>query len=58
MVLPDNNRIVRNPSGKSSVWKHFGFSTSEDGTPVKDKAVCRLCLSSVSCCKNTANLRV
>ena len=42
MVSPDNNRIVRNPSGKSSAWKHFGFSTSEDGTPVKDKAVCRL----------------
>ena len=58
MVLPDNNRIVCNPLGKSSVWKHFGFSTSEDGTPVKDKAVCRLYLSSVSCCKNTANFRV
>ena len=58
MASPDNNRIVRNPSGKSSVWKHFGFSTSEDGTPVKDKAVCRLCLSSVSYCKNTTNLRV
>ena len=43
MASQDNNRIVCNPAGKSSVWKHFGFSTNEDGTPVKDKAVCRLC---------------
>ena len=31
-----SNRIVRNSAGKSNVWKHFGFFTSEDGTPVKD----------------------
>ena len=53
-----SNRIVRNSAGKSNVWKHFGFFTSEDGTPVKDKAVCRLCLSEVSYCKNTTNLRM
>ena len=47
-----------NPAGKSHVWKHFGFFSSEDGTPVKDKAVCRLCLSEVSYCKNTTNLRM
>ena len=40
--MASDNRIVRNPTGKSHVWKHFGFSTSEDGTPVKDKAVCRI----------------
>ena len=45
------NRIVRNPAGKSHVWKHFGFFSSEDGTPVKDKVVCRLCLSEVLYCK-------
>ena len=51
-------RIVHNPTGKSHVWKHFGFFSSEDGTPVKDKAVCRLRLSEVLYCKNTTNLRM
>ena len=56
--MASEKRIVRNPAGKSHVWKHFGFFSSEDGTPVKDKAVCRLCLSEVSYCKNTTNLRM
>ena len=40
------------------MWKYFGCFTGEDGTPVKDKAVCRLCLSEVSYCKNTTTLHV
>ena len=47
--MASENRIVRNPSGKSHVW----VFSSEDGTPVKDKAVCRLCLSEVSYCKTS-----
>ena len=31
---------------------------SKDGTPIKDKAPCLLCLSEVSYCKNTTNLHV
>ena len=38
--MASEKRIVRNPAGKSHVWKHFEFFSSEDGTPVKDKAVC------------------
>ena len=56
--MASDNRIVRNPAGKSHVWKHFGFFTSEDGTPVKDKAACRFCLSEILNYKNTTNLRV
>ena len=56
--MVSDNRIVCNSAGKSHVWKYFGFFTNEDGTPVKDKAACRLCLSKVSYCKNTTNLRV
>ena len=36
----------------------LGYFSSEDGTPVKNKAVCRLCLSEVLYCKNTTNLHV
>ena len=49
-------RIVRNTFGKSQVWKHFGFFTEEDGTPVRGKAVCRICFNEILYCKNTANL--
>ena len=38
--MASEKRIVHNPAGKSHVWKHFGFFSSEDGTPVKDKVVC------------------
>ena len=56
--MTSENRIVSNPVSKSHMWKHFGFFSSEDRTSVKDNAVCRLCLSEVSYCKNTTNLRV
>ena len=56
--MASEKRIVSNPAGKSHVWKHFGFISSEDGTPVKDKAVCQLCSSEVSYCKNTTNVYV
>ena len=52
------NRIVRTSVDKSHLWKHFGFFSSEDGAPVKDKMVCRLCWSEVSYCKNITNLCV
>ena len=39
--MASENRIVHNPEGKSHVWKHFGLFSSEDGTPVNDKAVCQ-----------------
>ena len=50
--MASEKRIV----SKSHMWKHFEFFNSEDGTPVKDKVVCRLCLSEVSYYKNTKNL--
>ena len=56
--MASENRIVYNPVSNSHVWKHFGFFSSEDGALVKDKVVCRLCLSEVLYCKNTTNLCV
>ena len=50
------DRIVRNPTGKSHVWKHFGFFTNEEGILVREKAVCRFCLAKVLYSKNTTNL--
>ena len=53
-----SERIVRNnPTSKSHVWKHFGFFTDEEGILLREKAVCRLCLSEVLYSKNTTNLR-
>ena len=34
--------VVKNPSGSSSAWDHFGFY-KVDNTILKDKAVCRKC---------------
>ena len=56
--MASDRRIVRNIVGKSQVWKHFGLFTEEDGTPVKDKAVCQICFNEILYCKNTINLRV
>ena len=55
--MASDKRILQNSVAKSHVWKYFGFFSGEGGTPVKDKTVCRLCLSEVSYCKNTTNLR-
>ena len=52
-----SDRIVRNPTGKSHVWKHFGFFTNEEGILLREKAICQLCLSEVLYSKNTTNLR-
>ena len=56
--MVSENRIVRDTAGKSHVWKTFWVFSSENGAPVKDKAVCQLRLSEVLYCKNTTNLCV
>jgi len=53
-----NERILRNPMGKSPVWKHFGIITDEEGILLREKAICRLCLSEVLYSKNTTNLHI
>ena len=55
--MASDKRILQNSAAKSHVRKYFRFFSDEGGTPVKDKAVCRLYLSEVSYCKNTTNLR-
>ena len=40
--MDENKKIVSNPSGKSSVWKIFGFYEVEKKV-MKEKVVCKLC---------------
>ena len=47
--------VVKNPSGSSSAWDHFGFH-KVDNTILKDKAVCRKCSQECKYTGGTTNL--
>ena len=50
--------LVAKKNTKSKVWKYFGFTPNEDGSPSdSDTPKCRLCLKDVSArWSNTSNL--